>query len=92
MGIYALVEGKVVNRRAVWQNQGGDEETFLYCSDISEWVFSSDRGGMEPGKPDGFMSLVSAALTPDQARLSRGVGSERWHEVGNALNFGRPKT
>jgi hypothetical protein len=29
MGIYALLEAKVVNRRAVWQKQGGDEETFL---------------------------------------------------------------
>jgi hypothetical protein len=69
MGVYALVEGKVVSGRAVWQKQDGDEETFLYCSDISNWCFS-DREGMKACKPGGFMTLVSAALTPDQPRPS----------------------
>jgi hypothetical protein len=32
MGIYALMEAKVVNGRAVWQQQGEGEETFLYYS------------------------------------------------------------
>jgi hypothetical protein len=69
MGIYALMEGKVVSRRAVWQKQGGDEETFLYYSGNGEWVIST-REAMETGNPGGFMALVSAVLTPDQARPS----------------------
>jgi hypothetical protein len=67
MGIYALVEAKVVNRRAVWQKQGGDEETFLYYSGNGDWYFS-EREGMEAGNDTAFMRLSSAALTPDQAR------------------------
>jgi hypothetical protein len=72
MGVYALVEGKVVSGRAVWQKQGGDEETFLYYSDGGEWYFS-EREPMEAGCGTGFMHLSSAALTPDQARPS-----EQW--------------
>ena len=48
---------------------GGDEETFLYYSGNGEWVIS-DREGMEACMADGFMSLSSAALTPDQVRPS----------------------
>jgi hypothetical protein len=70
IGVYALEEGKVVSGRAVWQKQDEGEETFLYCSGNGEWVFSDREGMMEPGKPGGFMSLSSAALTPDQARPS----------------------
>jgi hypothetical protein len=72
MGVYALAEGKVVSGRAVWQKQGGDEETFLYCSGNGEWYFS-DREHMEAGNNTGYMQLISAALTPDQARPS-----EQW--------------
>jgi hypothetical protein len=72
MGVYALVEGKVVSGRAVWQKQGEGEETFLYYSGNGEW-YSSDREDMEAGNGTGFMALVSAALTPDQSRPS-----EQW--------------
>ena len=64
-----MMEGKVVNRRAVWQKEGGGEETFLFYSSESNWCFS-DREDMETGIPAGFMMLVSAALTPDQTRPS----------------------
>jgi hypothetical protein len=69
MGVYALVEGKVVSGRAVWQKQGGDEETFLYYSGNGDWVFS-EREHMEAGNGTGFMNLISVALSPDQARPS----------------------
>jgi hypothetical protein len=70
MGIYALMEAKVVSRRAVWQKQDEGEETFLYYSgNDSEWAFS-DLEHMEAGNGTGFMNLISVALTPDQARPS----------------------
>jgi hypothetical protein len=65
MGAYELMEGKVVNRRAVWQKQGGGEERFLYYSGGSSWYFSNRAGRLA-----GFMMLVSAVLTPDQTRAS----------------------
>jgi hypothetical protein len=69
--VYELMEGKVVSRRAVWQKQGGGgEERFLYyVSSTNAWYFTS-RKSMETGRSSGFMHLVSAALTPDQARPS----------------------
>jgi hypothetical protein len=69
MGAYELMEGKVVSGRAVWQKQGGGEETFLYYSSDSSWYFSN-REAMETGIPAGFMMLVSVAITPDQTRPS----------------------
>jgi hypothetical protein len=66
MGMYQLMEGKVVNGRAVWQKQGGTTELFLYCSNKSSW-YVSKREQMEKGEFKGFMLLASAALTPDQA-------------------------
>jgi hypothetical protein len=67
MGVYQLMEGKVVNGRAVWQKQGGTTELFLYCS--QKWWISK-REQMEKGKAAGYMFLATAALTPDQARPS----------------------
>jgi hypothetical protein len=69
MGVYQLMEGNVVNGRAVWQKQGGDEERFLYNAHNREWLVN-DRENMERGKAAGIMLLTSAALTPDQARPS----------------------
>jgi hypothetical protein len=69
MGVYKLMEGKVVNGRAVWEKQGGDEECFLYNGGNSKWLVS-DRENMEKGKAAGLMFLDTAALTPDQARPS----------------------
>jgi hypothetical protein len=75
MGLYELIENplyehnvRLVNRRAVWQrqNHGGDEERFLYYSvAVSYWVVSN-REHTDAGSPTGFMTLTSAALTPDQ--------------------------
>jgi hypothetical protein len=67
MGVYQLMEGKVVNGRAVWQKQGGTIELFLYCS--QKWWIST-REQMEKGNTLGAMVLATAALTPDQARPS----------------------
>jgi hypothetical protein len=72
MGVYKLMEGKVMNMRAVWQKQGGlrrrhSKELFLYCSNKSEWCVST-RENMEEGKNNGIMFLDTAVLTPDQAR------------------------
>jgi hypothetical protein len=68
MGVYQLMEGKVVHGRAVWQKQGGTTEVFLYYSH-SRWLVSN-REHMEKGENNGFMFLDTAALTPDQARPS----------------------
>jgi phage terminase Nu1 subunit (DNA packaging protein) len=69
MGVYQLMEGKVVNGRAVWQKQGGTKESFLYRSHNSSWLISK-REHMEKGEDKGYMFLDTAALTPDQARPS----------------------
>jgi hypothetical protein len=69
MGVYQLMEGKVVNGRAVWQQQGGTKERFLYCASKSKWCVST-RQYMEKGEDIGFMFVDTAALTPDQARPS----------------------
>jgi hypothetical protein len=69
MGMYQLMEGKVVNGRAVWQKQGGTQELFLYCANnhITSWLVGK-REQMEKGQSTGYMCLATAALTPDQAR------------------------
>jgi hypothetical protein len=69
MGVYELMEGKVVSGRAVWQKQGGAEEWFLYYSNGNGWVVSA-REHMEVGSDFGYMHLPTAALTPDQTRPS----------------------
>jgi hypothetical protein len=69
MGVYQLMEGKVVNMRAVWEKQGGTTELFLFCAKNSKWHVSK-REQMETGENTGFMFLATAALTPDQARPS----------------------
>jgi hypothetical protein len=76
MGVYQLIDGKVVNGRAVWQKQGGTQELFLYCAQLflycahnSSW-YLSNREPMEKGKNTGFMFLATAALTPDRAHSS----------------------
>jgi hypothetical protein len=69
MGVYGLMEGKVVSRRAVWQQQGGDEEWFLYYSCGNNWTVST-REYMEVASDFSYMQLMTAALTPDQTRPS----------------------
>jgi small GTP-binding protein len=67
MGVYEVMEGKMVNKRAVWQKEGGGNERFLYFSADSSWIVSTKKE-MEKGGSSGWMHLSSAALTPDQAR------------------------
>jgi hypothetical protein len=73
MGLYQLMEGKLVTGRAVWQKQGG--EWFLYYTRNSgkeqggEW-FVSGKEQMENGSNTGLMVLTTTALTPDRARPS----------------------
>ena len=69
MGVYELMEGKVVNMRAVWQKQGGAEEWFMYYSSGGNWV-ASTREHMEDGVSFFYMLVMTAALTPDQTRPS----------------------
>jgi hypothetical protein len=76
LAVYELMEGKVVNGRAVWQKQGGAKEWFLYytsgCSEEKEsngWAVSK-REHMEAGSARCLMRLITTALTPDQARPS----------------------
>jgi hypothetical protein len=45
MGAYKLMEGEVVSGRAVWQKQGGGEETFLYYSSDSRQQLVFQRQG-----------------------------------------------
>jgi hypothetical protein len=64
------MEGKVVNRRAVWQKQGGQRERFLYYySSDNTWAVST-RENMEAGSISCAMTLATTALTPDQTRPS----------------------
>jgi hypothetical protein len=70
MGVYKLMKGKVVNRRAVWEKQGGTQELFLHCGNINTWFICSKREHMDKGENKGLMFLDTAALTPDQARPS----------------------
>jgi hypothetical protein len=81
MGAYELMEGKVVNRRAVWQKgRGFVAERFLYYSSTNTWVVAS-RQNMEAGSRNCVMTLTTTALTPDQTRPS-----DVWR-VGDAAGF-----
>jgi hypothetical protein len=80
MGAYELMEGKVVNGRAVWQKPGGQWERFLYYSSTNSWVFCK-RERMEAGSKKCAMALVTTALTPDQTR-----SSDVW-EVADVAGF-----
>jgi hypothetical protein len=86
MGMYELVEGKVVNGRGVWQLQG-NIDSFLYFSrrNIMEWVISNRRE-MEAGEAVGWLRVTSRALTPDRVtklwRVYDGVSSAKgWHDA-----------
>jgi hypothetical protein len=80
MGAYELMEGKVVNGRAVWQKQSGQWERFLYYASNNSWAVGK-RERMEAGSERCTMALVTTALTPDQARPS-----DVWR-VGGAAGF-----
>jgi hypothetical protein len=69
MGVYHLMDGKVVNRRAVWQKQSraGNEERhhFLFNGGNGYWSISS-RKSMEASTHNTGLLFSTAALTPDQ--------------------------
>jgi hypothetical protein len=69
MGVYKLMKGKVVNRRAVWQKQSAGGGAFLFYSSSNKWLFGNQES-MELGLSIGFAHLTTTALTPDQARPS----------------------
>ena len=80
MGVYELMEGKVVNGRGVWQMAGGQKYFMYYGSrpgnffgSIMQWGIS-DRADMEAGKAAVLLYVASTALTPDQV-------TETWHLV-----------
>jgi hypothetical protein len=89
-GAYQLMEGEVVNGRAVWQKQGGTQELYLYHSKNSRWLVST-RENMEKGEAVGFVFVATAALTPDQARPSEicqvGDGRGQFVEAAEAQFF-----
>jgi hypothetical protein len=76
MGVYTLVEGKVVSGRAVWQKQAG--RTGPWCmyyhpygglGEGGGWMVS-DEAHMESGGIFCYMELITAALTPLTAALT----------------------
>jgi carnosine N-methyltransferase len=79
MGLYELVPGKVENKRAVWRRQNNCqeecEERFLYYAITNEWIIS-DKEDMDAGESEGYLSIETCALTPDQA-----FSSERWRDL-----------
>jgi hypothetical protein len=64
MGMYKLVEGKMVRGRGVWQHEGGIEY-FMSYSSRSWWI--SSKKTMEASKSTGWITVESSALTPDRA-------------------------
>ena len=82
LGLYELVEGKMVNGRGVWQMAGG-QEYFMYYASTKKW-FISGRADMEAGKGLGcWMYVASAALTPDQVTETWRVapGDGKWYDA-----------
>jgi DNA-binding beta-propeller fold protein YncE len=80
MGVYELMEGKMVNGRGVWQMAGGQEYFMYYASTKQWWI--SDREDMEAGEAEGFMRVDSTAPTPDQITETWKVGDgTRWPDA-----------
>jgi hypothetical protein len=96
MGVYTLVEGKVVSGRAVWQKRAG--RTGPWCmyyhpygglGEGGGWMVS-DEAHMESGGIFCYMELITAALTPltaaptpltqDRVGSSEGGGGWRVHD------------
>jgi hypothetical protein len=80
MGVYQLLEGKVVSGKGVWQKLGSGGERFLYFGSTNQWIFSTQEH-MEVGAAYGWMRLTTTALTADQAHPS-----EMWR-VHNGREF-----
>jgi hypothetical protein len=79
MGMFELVKGEEANGRAVWQKVG--EDIFIHYGSANDWLVAS-REDMEQGTNKCWMSLVSAALTPDEATETWKVwDGSAWGEV-----------
>jgi hypothetical protein len=83
LGVYELMEGKVVNGRAVWQNTE-TKAYFMYYTNTKRWIIS-DRESMEAGEGLGFVKVASSALTPDKVTETWEVrhGSVVWNDAPN---------
>jgi hypothetical protein len=80
MGIYAPMEGKIMNGRGVWKREGmGMEAYMFYVANEGEWHVDS-KEAMEAGEATGDLSVVSDAMTPDAATEEwTAWGGEEWH-------------
>ena len=94
MGLYELIEGKVVNGRGVWQYRGTSTmntsmssprrcQRFLYYVSTRKWRLS-DREDMEEGKARGYLRVASSALTPDQVLAD---GAQVWRAWDQAQDY-----
>jgi hypothetical protein len=99
MGVYELMEGKVVNERAVWQLMEGASRFLYYAQrqkpgDCRWHWFISDRESMEAGEGLGFVKVASSALTPDKAtetwEVGNGIGA--WYNAPKMEALSRPQT
>jgi hypothetical protein len=80
MGVYALMEGKLVGGRCVWQREGAGLEAYIhYAGSIGQWYVGESKANMESGVSVGRVCVASAAPTPDAA-------TEQWRvSVGGAF-------
>jgi hypothetical protein len=90
MGEYELMEGEVVNGRAVWQKQGGDDERLLYAAGSElggsrGWIVST-KEHMHASSHIYLMKLLSAAFTPD-----RKLSSEVWEVLDGRQFASKPE-
>ena len=71
MGMYELMEGKLVNDRAVWKRVG--KEAYVFHGANGKWFVCTGKATMEAGKAAGFvMSAVAAdALVPTEAAAGK---------------------
>jgi microsomal dipeptidase-like Zn-dependent dipeptidase len=75
MGVYVLMEGKMVGGRCVWKREGVGMEAYMYyAASHGEWFVGGDKAAMEAGRAGGVkgnLAVTSDAMTPDAA-------AEKW--------------
>jgi hypothetical protein len=80
MGVFELVKGEEANGRAVWQKAG--EDIFIHYGSKNSWLVATRKNMEEEGTNNGWMSLKSAALTPDEATETwKAYDGSAWVEV-----------
>jgi hypothetical protein len=83
MGVYVLMEGKIVNGRGVWKREGMGAEAYMYYgASYGAWFVSTDKEVMEAGRACGDLSVGSDDMTPDAATKEWELvddGGEEWH-------------